>query len=91
MGAAAIYVGLAYESMPDPSGWQGRLSVELQSYGHMVTEALSWFPGWADVIVLLIVVVLLARRALRQVKSGPDDGEELQEKPEKERVREYRN
>ena len=76
MGAATLYVGLAYDAMPASEGWQARLSVQLQSYGKAVTEALSWLPGWAGAIVLLVIVALLAWRALRQVGPGTDDGQE---------------
>ncbi|MGH8471521.1 MAG: cytochrome c biogenesis CcdA family protein [Gammaproteobacteria bacterium] len=82
MGAATLYVGLAYDAMPASEGWQARLSVQLQSYGKAITEALSWLPGWAGAIILLIVVALLAWRALRQVGSGTDDGEEIADRAE---------
>ncbi len=73
MGAATLYVGLAYEAMPASTGWQANLAADLQSYGQAVTDALSWIPGWAAAAALLVVVALLARRALRQLGSGPDD------------------
>lgn len=76
IGAATLYVGLAYDAMPASEGWQARLSVQLQSYGKVVIESLSWLPGWAGAIILLIVVALLAWRALRQVGSGTDDEQE---------------
>lgn len=82
MGTATLYVGLAYDAMPASEGWQARLSVQLQSYGKAVTEALSWLPGWAGAVILLIVVALLAWRALRQVGSATDDGEEIEGKAE---------
>ncbi len=82
MGAATLYVGLAYDAMPASEGWQARLSVQLQSYGKAVTEALSWVPGWAGALVLLIAVSLLAWRALRQVGSGTDDVQEIADKAE---------
>lgn len=71
MGAATLYVGLAYDAMPTPSGWQATLSVRLQHYGQTLTEALSWVPGWAAAIFLLVVVALLAWRALKQVTAEP--------------------
>ncbi len=72
MGAATLWVGLAYDAMPAASGWQADLSVRLQSYGQAATDALSWVPGWAGAIVLVIVVALLAWRALGQVTPDPD-------------------
>lgn len=82
MGTATLYVGLAYDAMPASEGWQARISVQLQSYGKAVTEALSWLPGWAGAVILLIVVALLAWRALRQVGSATDDDEEIEGKAE---------
>jgi cytochrome c-type biogenesis protein len=76
MGAATLYVGLAVDAMPASGGWQADLSVRLQGYGQALTEALSWIPGWVGAIVLLIVVALLAWRALRQVTPDPDGGKE---------------
>jgi len=83
MGAATLYVGLAYDSMPASTGWQANLSADLEHYGRVVTEALSWIPGWAAAVALLIVVALLGLRALRQVGPGPVEGdrEEDEEEP----------
>jgi hypothetical protein len=73
MGAATLYVGLAYEAMPASTGWQANIAADLQSYGQAATDALSWIPGWAAAVALLVVVALLARRALRQLGPAPDD------------------
>ncbi|MDQ3317404.1 MAG: cytochrome c biogenesis CcdA family protein [Actinomycetota bacterium] len=101
MGTATLYVGLAYDSMPAGSGWQARLSADLEHYGRAVTEALAWVPGWAAAVALLAVVALLAWRALGQM--GPDapadpsadpptDTQETEEKHEtKEETLEYRD
>ena len=95
MGAATIYVGLAYEAMPASTGWQANLAADLQSYGQTATDALSWIPGWAGAVVLLIIVALLARRALKQL--GPDDaqvskdGSSKDESEVKEEAVEYRD
>lgn len=67
MGIAALWIGLAGQAMPAASGWQARLSVRLQHYGKVITDALSWIPGWAAALVLVLVVSLLGWRALRQV------------------------
>jgi cytochrome c-type biogenesis protein len=91
MGAATLYVGLAYAAMPAPSGWQARLSVHLQEYGRAVTDTLSWMPGWAAAGLLLAAVVLLGWRALRQVAHDPDHGKDRQEGAEgKEKVLEHK-
>jgi cytochrome c-type biogenesis protein len=76
MGAATLWVGIAYDAMPASSGWQARVSAELQRSGQAFTHALSWVPGWAAVIALLAVVALLAWRALGQVARGLEEGEE---------------
>jgi cytochrome c-type biogenesis protein len=93
MGAATLYVGLAFDAMPASSGWQAQLSVRLQSYGQALTEALSWVPGWAAAVALIIVVCLLAWRALGQVRSGVEPDEESREESEEteEDIFEYRD
>lgn len=72
MGIATLWIALAGPSMPSPSGWTSRISARLQHYGQVVTDALSWVPGWAAVLILGTVVALLARRALRQVGRSAD-------------------
>lgn len=92
MGAATLWVGLAYEAMPASSGWQARLSARLQDYGQTITDALSWVPGWAAAAALLIAVALLAWRALGQVTPEPDGGEESKHEAEtKEDLLEHRS
>lgn len=96
MGAATLYVGLAYDSMPAASGWQARLSADLEHYGRVVTEALAWAPGWAAAVVLLVAVALLAWRALGQVSPDgpadmPADTQGSEEQRTKEETFEYRD
>jgi len=67
MGAATIWVGLAYDSMPATTGWQLRLLAWLQHNGQMATDALSWIPNWAAAATLAFVAALLAWRAFRQI------------------------
>ncbi len=77
MGIAALWIGIATDAMPASGGWQARLSARLQHYGKVITDALSWIPGWAAVVLLLVVVALLARRGFRQVVGNRrDEGEE---------------
>ena len=98
MGAVTLYVGLAYDSMPASTGWQANLSAHLEHYGRAITEALSWIPGWAAAVALLLAVALLAWRALGQV-SREEPEEEYEERPEepeekqetKEETLEYRD
>ncbi len=67
MGAGMVWIGLTGAAMPALSGWQATLVVRLQGYGQALTNALSWLPGWAAAGALLLLLALLARRALRQV------------------------
>ncbi len=70
MGAATLWLGLTSEAMPAAGGWQSEASAQLQHYGRVVTKGLSWIPGWAGAILVVAVVGLLARRALRQTDPG---------------------
>ncbi|MGH2829011.1 MAG: cytochrome c biogenesis CcdA family protein [Actinomycetota bacterium] len=84
MGIGALWIGLAGQAMPASGGWQARLSVRLQHYGKVITDALSWIPGWAAALALILAACLLGWRALRQVgakSQGPADatGEESKE------------
>lgn len=67
MGAAAVWIGLTSSAMPSGNGWQAELSVRLQHYGRLITDALAWVPGWAAATTLVAVVALLAHRALKQM------------------------
>lgn len=67
MGTATIWVGLAYDAMPGSGDWSARMSVRLQHYGQVVTDALSTLPGWLTAVALIVVAALLARRAYRQM------------------------
>lgn len=67
MGVALLVIGLTSNSMPSGSGWQAELSAHLQHYAKAVTDALSFIPGWAAAVGLIVIVALLARLAIRQV------------------------
>ena len=84
MGAASVWVGLAGNSMPGPSGWQATSTVILQHLGKTVTDALSWIPNWVAAAGLLLVVVLLARVAWRQAWSEAGDVRDTQQLVESE-------
>ncbi|MBA2237655.1 MAG: cytochrome c biogenesis protein CcdA [Lysobacter sp.] len=66
MGIFAVWVGLAGRSMTS-SGWQARVSLELQRIGRRVTDALDWLPGWTGWLLLIAVLALTTRTALRQL------------------------
>ncbi len=79
MGAATVWIGLTGAAMPAPAGWQALLTVRLQHIGQVLTAALSWLPGWAAAAILILIVALLARRALQQLgwtAPGDDDLDE---------------
>ena len=67
MGAATLWVGLAYDSMPAAGPWASSFAVRLQTYGRAITEALSGLPGWAGGLILIAAAAWLVRRALRQI------------------------
>lgn len=67
MGAATLWVGLAYDAMPGAGDWASTVAVRLQSYGRDITDALSTLPAWLSAAALIAVAAWLARRALRQV------------------------
>lgn len=70
MGGLSLWIGLTGSAMPASTGWQASLSARLQHYGRVITDGLSWIPGWASALVLVAVIALLARRAFRQVRAG---------------------
>lgn len=73
MGVATLWIGLFSDSMPSGTGWQADLSSRLQHYGAKLNDALSFVPSWVAAIVVLTVLVVLARRALRQVAPLDED------------------
>ena len=75
IGAATLWVGLAYDSMPAAGGWASTVAVRLQGYGREITDALTTLPGWLSAIALIGVAAWLARRALRQIAPEPGGAE----------------
>jgi cytochrome c biogenesis protein CcdA len=71
MGAGTLYLGVTGPAMPAAGSWQSDVSSELQHYGSVITDAVSWVPGWAAGGALLVAVVLLARRAFRELLGHP--------------------
>lgn len=67
MGVAVALIGLTSNSMPAGAGWQAEISARLQHSAKLITDALSFVPGWAAALVLLVIVALLVRRAIGQV------------------------
>lgn len=73
MGIATTWIGLRGRSMGTATGWQADLAVRVQHYGYLLSRALGWLPGWLAAALLLVVVGLLGRHALRQVDTGDTD------------------
>lgn len=80
MGVATIWVGLAYDAMPGSGDWAATMSVRLQRYGQLATDALSTAPGWLTAGALIVAAALLARRAFRQIAAdqSPDQSQPAQ-------------
>ncbi|HEX9131065.1 MAG TPA: cytochrome c biogenesis protein CcdA, partial [Ktedonobacteraceae bacterium] len=96
MAGAMIWVGFTFGSMQTLTGWQATLAVGLQHIGRVITGAFAWLPNWAAALVLLLLIALLAWRALRQVGSNAveedshaEDGEHVDDESMKEKIREY--
>src|SRR6266849_5398392 len=83
IGAGMLWVGLSFSSMPPLTGWQAQLAVSLQHGGQVITNALSWIPNWAAIILFLVLLGGLFWYALRQVVGSFDEDEEVN-KPEEE-------
>lgn len=73
IGGSMLWIGLVYRSMPPLAGWQIEAAVQLQHVGLAITQSLAWIPGWLAVVVLLGVLALLARRALRETDTTRAD------------------
>jgi cytochrome c-type biogenesis protein len=84
IGLVALWIGLFGSAMPSPSGWTARLLATLQHWGSVVTDALSWIPGWVAVIALAIAIGLLGRRAFREIGGSTKNEPVSQEGPEAE-------
>src|SRR6516164_1844901 len=70
MAAAMVWVGFTFGSMQALTGWQAILAINLQHVGRAMTGAFAWLPNWAAALVLLLLVALLAWRALYQVSAN---------------------
>src|SRR5712691_10958914 len=67
MGAITAWIGLHPDAMGN-KGWQATLTAHLQHYGHVVTDAVRWLPGWIAILAIVIVAVALVRRATRELQ-----------------------
>lgn len=73
MGLATLWIGLTQTSMPGSGGWAARFSATLQHYAKLITNALSWIPGWMAAGVVLLLIALLAIKARRQLHAASGD------------------
>ena len=73
MGTVTLWIAFTRSSMPSPTGWTAAFSARLQHYGHVITDALSFVPGWVAAPVIVISLTLLTRRALREVRARNPD------------------
>lgn len=64
MGVLAVVLAFVDTGMSS-SGWQYEVSAWLQHLASGVSDALSWLPGWALGLALLLGFGLVMRRALR--------------------------
>jgi len=77
MGALTFWIALRGPSMPAAGGISAEISGHLQHYGHVVTLALAWLPGWVSLPLLVLAVAFLARKAAQQRKQLPSTTSEL--------------
>ncbi|WP_116051465.1 cytochrome c biogenesis CcdA family protein [Amycolatopsis palatopharyngis] len=64
MGVLAFVLAFTGPGMPS-GGWQTELSAWLQHLSSVTVNALSWIPGWALALILVLSFALLLRRAMR--------------------------
>jgi cytochrome c biogenesis protein CcdA len=67
IGAATVWIGLAYDSMPPLSDWQTEVALVLQHYGRLLTNLLLELPGWIVAAGLAAMIAALAWLGLRQM------------------------
>ncbi len=92
MGVVTLWIGVTGDAMPASSGWQAIVAVRLQHYGQVITNALAWIPSWLAAGGLLLVVGLLAWRALGQIGWAPRHQEAAEKEAEaKEEALEHRH
>ena len=71
MGAWSLFNGFTNSTMPGLSGWQAWLSLKLQGLGRAFNEGLAWVPDWSAALLLVLLLFLLMRRALRTHTTEP--------------------
>ena len=67
IGMGVLTVALAFTGTAmSPAGWQARVSARLQHYASVLLSWIDGVPGWVTSLLVVAVVALLARRAVRQ-------------------------
>jgi cytochrome c biogenesis protein CcdA len=66
LGVTMGWIGLTLKSMFRLTGWQAAFAYQLQHIGSAITSFFAWIPNWLAVVLVIAVILLLARRALRQ-------------------------
>jgi hypothetical protein len=69
MGALTVVVAFTGPGMGN-SGWREQMAADLQHWAALATGALSWLPGWAFALVLLMTLGLIARQVHRHHQSA---------------------
>jgi cytochrome c biogenesis protein CcdA len=78
MSGWMLWAAFFTDGMTPTSGWQLRVSARLQHYGSEVTDALAWMPGWVAALLLVGLVVVIVRHAMRQAGwTGTEPEEEV--------------
>lgn len=70
MGVLAFVLAFTGPGMPS-GGWQTELSAWLQHLSSVTVNALSWIPGWALALILVLSFAVLLRRAMRSKAVRP--------------------
>ncbi|WP_250279101.1 cytochrome c biogenesis protein CcdA [Frankia sp. Cppng1_Ct_nod] len=70
MGGLSIASAIAGPSMPN-RGWRVMFSAELQHVAATAVDGLRWLPGWATGLILVGVLGLLVRHAVRRRNLSP--------------------
>lgn len=64
MGVLTVVLAFTGPGMPR-GGWQSEFSAWLRHVSTVTVDALSWLPGWALALMLVVGLTLLLRRPLR--------------------------
>lgn len=73
LSVTMLWIGLTLKSMFRLTGWQAGFAYQLQHIGSTITHVLAWIPNWLAAMAALALLIVLARRALRQVTSTVDE------------------